>query len=457
MLCGMSDRRLAAILVAVAFLMRLQLYLGTAIFGTDSSNMLRMADAFSEGRFQDALAIGYHPLFPLLISMLKPLLGSERAGFSVSILLGSAAAAPLFLLARDVVGRPAAFVGVLLYAFHPHIVEVQADAMTEGTFMFFFFTAMWLGWEGVKSPRWDFAILAGLSSGAAYLTRPEGLLAVVAVPFWLLVSMGRGRWTLRALTAATSLVVALLVMYPYLLWSRTQTNRWTISAKGSVQAVESGKESPEVETRRPLHALGRHLLKVSYFVGLPLIALGLLAIRPRWATLFYFSFPVVYWLALAWASRRNPVMSYRYLLPGMALLLPLAGLGLVRWIRRPRRLAAAVAAIVVLLAARNLRPHRWEERPFRDAAAWIAAQKRGAIIASTTDKIAYLAGSPVARAFPKTWEEFSASVRELDYVVCTSGRAPKYRERIEERLGAPLRFRADGGGVEVFRCPSALP
>ncbi len=450
----MSDRRLASLIVLAALLARMTLYLGTSVFGTDGGQMLRMADHFEAGRWGEALRIGYHPLYPLLISLVKPLLGTEMAGFAVSMALGSAAAAPLFLLTRDAVGRPSAFFGTLLYAVYPHFVELHADVMTEGTFMFFFIAAIWLGWETVKTPRWDLGLLSGLSAGAAYLARAEGILAVVGIPGWLAVSCWRGRPALRAVTVLLAAAAGLAAMFPFLLWSRSVTGRWTISAKGSVQAVEGKQVRPpevtekrgERRVRKPVKEMMRHVTKVSYWAVLPLLVLGTLGIRRTWAVPYWLSFPLLYWVAIIWATTRNPYTSYRYLLPGMALMLPLGVAG-VEWIlRRFRRgtlLPWAVAVLVLVLAPRNLRPIRAEERSTRTAGAWIASQPGRKMVFSTTDKVSWYAETPM-RDMPVSWEVLLEVLHEIDYLVYTQkdldDLSPPWLARIRERFGEPRVF-----------------
>ena len=181
----MSDGRLAGFLFLAAFLARLVTYLGTLIFGTDGGQMLYMADRISDSRFHEALSVTYHPFYPFLTAVLKTFLGTaERAGFWVSMSLGSGAVVPLFFLARAIFGRPAAFITGLVYAFHPYTLDLQADVMTEGTFAFFLFSSMWLGWRSLEEPSIERSMLAGLSAAAAYLTRAEGVLAMVLIPAW---------------------------------------------------------------------------------------------------------------------------------------------------------------------------------------------------------------------------------------------------------------------------------
>ena len=112
-----------------------------------------MADWMAAGRFHDALSLAYHPLYPLLVAAARPLAGgTEAAAGLVSTILGAAATAPLFLAARAIFGRPAAFFVALLYAFTPDLVELQSEPMTEGAYMFFLFSSLWLTWRMMESP-----------------------------------------------------------------------------------------------------------------------------------------------------------------------------------------------------------------------------------------------------------------------------------------------------------------
>ncbi|RPH37913.1 MAG: hypothetical protein EHM91_14470, partial [Planctomycetota bacterium] len=190
----MTDFRWGALLWSAAFLARLLSGLGSAIFGTDGCHYLLMADWMRAGRWHDALMVAYHPMYPLLISAARTVIGgTEAAGEWVSILLASAATIPLFLTVKSVFGRPTAVFTSLLYAFYPRVVEVQADVMTEGTFMFFLFGTMWLTFRMMEEPRLDRAAVLGATAAAAFLTRVEGLLAVALAIGWPLLEAIRQR------------------------------------------------------------------------------------------------------------------------------------------------------------------------------------------------------------------------------------------------------------------------
>jgi len=455
---SLSDGRLAGLLFLGAFLVRVVTYLGTAIFGTDSGQFLFMVDRMSEGRFHEALSVTYHPLFPLLTAIGTPLLGNaERAGFWISMVLGSAAAIPLFLTVRTIFGQPAGFITVLIYAFLPYSVEGHADVMSEGTFVFFFFSTAWLVWRVMEEPGLDRAALAGMAAVAAYLTRPEGILAMVLAVGWPLLETlrRRERLALRLGGVAVTLLVMLIVAMPFLLWVKSFKGHWAISGKWSVEqagrafevAGATGAGSPGGLNRYVDFA--RSMLRLQYFVGVPLYFVGLLGLRGlRWrGGLYYFSFPCGYLAGLLWGLKTHPWMSHRYLLPAMQMLAVLAALGLIlvirlmarRWPGRRWQYAAVglMALVSVGASTRVYGTHRTDAVALREAAEWIRRQDSSVgPVATTQDQVAYLSGGTTLW-FPPTWEDFLSLLgnRPPEYVVYTSkdlGRKPPYVDRLKE-------------------------
>lgn len=473
----MSDARLSWLLFGAAFLARYTLYLGTPLFGTDSAQFLLMARWMGEGRFHDALAITYHPLYPMLTAVVGAFTGDlERSGFWISILLGSAAAVPFFQLARSIFGRPAAVVAVLIYAVQPHTVEVHADVMTEGTFAFFFYSSMWLCWRTIQEPSVERSILAGLSASAAYLTRAEGLLAVVLVTFWpAAIAFGRREGRLRRLSGVGVGVAAILLLaFPFLVWVRSQMGTWKLSAKFSVhnagRALEGeglteedlgAKEGKSVWSQRHMkliHSVGR----LTYIVTVPFLVLGFWGLRGQGlrGSLFYFSFPLLYLAGLVWSLRGVPYMSYRYLIPSMSLLMVMAGLGmevLVRYLRTrwpepraTRTSLAALALMILVMVAKAMVPHRTQETAIREAGVWLADRKpKQGTFFSTVDKVNFFAGGGL-RGFPFTLREFQREVESRPasfYVFVHKNRdalMESYAEWLQEarRVGDPVHFPA---------------
>lgn len=475
----MSDVRLATVLFGVAFLTRFVAYLGTFIFGTDGGQFLFMADRMGEARFHEALSVSYHPMYPLLVSAARPFVGdTEAAGFWVSMVLGAGAVVPLFLMVRAIFGRPAGFLTGLLFAFHPFTVELHADVMTEGTFVFFLFWALWQGWKVLRNPSVEGALLASVGAAAAFLTRGEGLAALVGIPVWQGIEFLRRRDRRGTRLAGIGLGIAAsgLLVFPFLLWVRSvhPEKRWALSAKWSVlRATEAspGSEGPfpeESPTRRRGLLANRYVRVASsavrqmYVVGIPFYLLGLWGLRRTTAsvlgTLFYFSFPVLHLGGLLWGLRNVPYMSYRYVVPPMNLLAVLAALGLIQAVRflagrlpERRWIPAAgllVMVVTVLPGLRSFGIHRKEVRVAREAALWIRSQGGpGRGVCSTLDPVGYLSGTR-NRWFPETYEGLLQDLGDgrVDFLVYTdrdreAGR-PSYLARLEEcdRLEPPVKI-----------------
>jgi 4-amino-4-deoxy-L-arabinose transferase-like glycosyltransferase len=420
----MSDRRLAFSLLGAAFLARVSAWLGSALFSVDGASYLLMADWMREGKFHEALLIAYHPLYPLLTAVGRSFVGrTETAGCWVSILLGSLAILPLFSSIRSVFGRPTAFVASLMYAFHPKIVELQSDTMTEGAFFFFFLTAMWLTSRMMKEPSLERGAALGIASAGAFLVRPEGALSIVLALAWPAVELFRRREEVlkRSAGLATTALVIVLLLSPYVLWVRSVRGHWALSVRPSTVSLEQavgvtpGSAGDDGGTR--LYALfGQSILRITHYGALlPLFALGILGLRRIGIgeALFYFSYPLGLMGGILLTLRTHNAMSQRYLLLSMTLLFALAGQGTVGGIRylarsRPRLPAliplsgGLILLVAVIPGARWLALRRSECRSYPAAAQWILSQGlHPRVMSGTTPEIGYLTGSRALNILPE--------------------------------------------------------
>jgi len=438
----MTDSRLAGMLFAAAFLARLVAAMGSAIFCTDGGHYLLMADWMREGRFHDALLLTYHPLYPLLIGAVRSVTSStEQAGELVSVALGAGAILPLFATVKVVFGRPAAFVTSLLYAFGPALVEVQSDVMTEGTYFFFFFSALWLTLLMAEEPSWVRGVVLGAAASGAFLTRPEGLLPIALSLAWPALYFFRQRKGLfqRASGILATAITILLLLSPYLLWVKAQRGHWALSAR---PAAISGEKSVGIggegegegtgDTQGVYYRLyGRALFRLSgILIPFFLLGLGSLPNLDLYRGLLYFSFPLGQMAGVLLTLRRHNFMTERYILAGMSLMMAIAALGLLKavaWLsRRPGRPgrpamgAALVLFFAVLPGLRCLKLRRQECLSYPAAARWIQSQPgpRPRGMAGPVEQVAYLSG---CRSYytSKVSESFKAELKSLsiDYVV----------------------------------------
>ncbi|WP_246562374.1 ArnT family glycosyltransferase [Streptomyces roseirectus] len=131
----------------------------------------------------------------------------------------------VFLFARDVAGRAAAFVALALYVFSPDVIAHGSLATLDVPAAGFLLTSAWLLWRARHRPR-RYLPLAGLALGAALATKMSTLTAVPVFAALAVVAVWRAGWR-RALVGAVGVVVAAfavvwvsyLVVDPRLRWS----------------------------------------------------------------------------------------------------------------------------------------------------------------------------------------------------------------------------------------------
>src|SRR5689334_16895054 len=170
--------RRAWLLALGAIAVRAAASLTVAVIESDGVRNLRMAELIEAGRFTDALLVRQPtpPLHPLLTVLADLAIGNRTvAGIAVSVILGGLAVLPLYALARRTWDDRIATLAAALYALLPAIVDFQIEPITEGTFMFFFFAAMAVGWSALEERSWERTVAAAGCAALAWLTRPEGI------------------------------------------------------------------------------------------------------------------------------------------------------------------------------------------------------------------------------------------------------------------------------------------
>lgn len=492
-----------------ALLARAVVLSGTYAIGVDSAAFLRMAELIEAGRWREALSTYYHPAYPALAAAFSPLLGGvEPAAYAVSLMAGALASVPLFLIARDLLGRPAALAAGVLYAMHGFVADLQADVKTEPLYLACFLGALWCGWKVISTPRFWWAVPAGLLAGGAYLTRNEGILAVAGLTCWFGFEAirrfasptvrdsgrtapgassddapsrpapagpesGAGRpesRTVGDLVMAIPILAGtfLIVSMPFLLWVRDEVGRWALTAKGSgvwLERIVQGQGRIGASDPLSLRTLA-YFAKLHHWVLLIPLGVGLSAgwKRPPWERLFLLSFPVVYLLAVFYNIRNMGYTSQRYLVPSFVMLLPFVGAGLVRLAARapgPKAvLTVAVAALSILVGGRLFGLNRWEDQPDRAAGAWIRARFPGrARILSTSDKLAWYAGGENVRVGTKDENLARADFIAFDERELKDSRRAWIEEAISDRRVALIQedFSMGRRGQKYLRLYRVLP
>jgi len=235
---GMNHKLILAGLLLLTLSLRLWAAYSLRLMAKDGIKYLRMAHYFHQGEFSRGLAIDYHPLYPLLIAPVYNWFPEpEQAGQLISLIFGTLTLWPLYWLGLRLFSPTIALIVGLLFACHPYLIRVSADVLSEATYMFFFTAAVALGWQALLSNRHRYYFLAAASGSMAYLSRPEGILAVLILLAWTLLPTKDRQLRSRIKTAVAIILAVVLLAFPYMLYLRQETGHWTLTKKKSIKTL----------------------------------------------------------------------------------------------------------------------------------------------------------------------------------------------------------------------------
>ena len=148
----------------------------------DSAVYFEMAALFQGGRWSEALAYDYPPLYALLIAVLQPVLGTaDAAGLLIAFVADLLILFPIVAIARRAVGEDAAWVAAFLWAVHLSAVQLGVQALSDAPTALCVAAALSAGLRAVEQRSLAWACAAGVSSGLGFLFRPEGLEPALAL------------------------------------------------------------------------------------------------------------------------------------------------------------------------------------------------------------------------------------------------------------------------------------
>jgi len=486
-------------LAALAIAVRVLAWSRCEAIMTDGPIFLRLAWRFANGRFDEALAHPYHPLYPLAIALVEPLFGGpgrdwevgswEAAGIAVSIASGGVAALFLYDFLRRSFGGWVPAVGTLLFAVHPYAVPFSADVQSEGLYIALFLGALSFAWRCLETPRFGLAAATGVLSGLAYLTRPEGLgVALVALGVMALLTLRRLRTpgAFGRVAAGVAIGTALVVM-PYTLALERTEGELRLTRKKSLVAIAtlgidsvepsagaravapgSGPREPAWKAwgrraghgaREVLEAV-RHAFRLDHWI-IAVFGAWAAGTPPGLRALFLGAIVGLYGAVLLGLQLTSGYVSMRHALPPLLPLLGYVALGvpavgrvalaLPRFVLRrgpPAPRAALATGLVILVAASATmatRAQREDRAAVRAAAEWLGAQGVADVVAAARRRDAYYAGAHFVQLPPSRADggppDWVARLRERDvrYLVLDERTALDY-----PGLGQEGRMAEDG-------------
>ncbi len=488
---GHHEVAAVGILLALALLFRILRWSATAVMFNDGPVFIALAQAFADGEWARALGHKFHPLYPLLTAAFHSVIRDwELAAVAVNAIGGTAAVGCLYGFARAAFGRSAAFAAAAILAVHPHAIEFSGDVQSEGLYLGFFLGGVWALWIALRGSSPRAALVAGLLSGLAYLTRPEGIgLLLVGGSFAAWYALRRSWSRRRAAAWVTLLLLGTAVTAgPYVAWLRMETGAWSLTQKKSVGWVlgisepdvpfapqaapppakpgdgltkpatpgQSEAAEPKRESVKPaapsrlapylgaLSELIRTGLRAIRFEVLAVLVAGALIGRWRWPSprgQFVLVILGLYALVLFELALNVRYVSARHTLPPLtaafghlgAALLTVAGA-----FSAPRRgivVALVFGVIAGIGLSKSLSPDRTDSLAERRAAEWLRAQDlspRG--VAVHRRRIAYYAGSPDVKIPSKPFRYVVEEIRQrgADYLIVNEEDSQDYPWLVEE-------------------------
>jgi hypothetical protein len=252
-----GDRRWLTILIVVALVLRVWQVGHTEVTSRDSIGYIRIAWRLGHEDWRQVLPTSsQHPLYPLAVLAtsipVRHYYGGDLAlAMQLSAQLASCVASvllvvPMFYLGRELFDRRTAFWATLLFQCLPATGKMMADGLSEPLFLLCVSTGLLFAVRGLRTGSALAFALAGLASGLAYLTRPEGLVVagttgLVLAYLWL---RARLPWR-RFLAGAAALTCAtLLAAGPFMAVIRgftvKNTARWVATPIAATDSEKSG-------------------------------------------------------------------------------------------------------------------------------------------------------------------------------------------------------------------------
>lgn len=415
---GIRDGRWLILLLAIVLALRGWLFVRAEATARDGIGFMRYALRFDDMPWGEVVRSQHqHPGYAFAIWLaskpIRAVWGTspetlQAAAMLVSLISATLLAAMMFAVGRRLWGTFAGFWGALAFQLLPVSGHHLSDGISDGFFMLWTTAAFALFLRGFASRRpLDFAG-AGACIGAAYLTRPEGLLVAVAFAiYWCGLQVARDTrvgwrswWTCGASAGLACAAVASIYVATTgaITLKPTPTQMLDASVEAPVKGpLFAAHFTPQASRAAQLRAAMRALLfefcQALQYVGFA-FGLGMLLFRGRelsrprgcWLLAIYFALHAA---ALVRLGMKASYLSDRHVMPLTLIGVFPCVLG-VRvfaetiwgaaswaysgvWASLPKRMAeAALVALLAVGAFKTLAPLHANRAGNRAAGEWLA-------------------------------------------------------------------------------------
>lgn len=147
---------------------------------SDSVIYMSMARRFLEGQPEFLIHPMWPPLYPFISALFYQIFHDWlTAARMVSVVFGSLLVIPFYLIIRDLLGKYPAILASLMLTFLKPVTVASTAPLSEALVMFCFWSGFYLLWICLRGKHLILALLGGIFWGLAYLTRPEGVFALI--------------------------------------------------------------------------------------------------------------------------------------------------------------------------------------------------------------------------------------------------------------------------------------
>jgi Dolichyl-phosphate-mannose-protein mannosyltransferase len=170
--------------LCISAVLKISAALTNAVINPDGILYISVAKQFALGNFGVGMALYPLPAYSFLIAIVHFLIPNWVAAAKlISITASILVLIPLYLLAKDLFDRKAAFWGCLAFAVAPFPNLCAVEVIRGPCYLFFFAWAVFFAARAIRSTKLNFFLLAGFFSWFAVLFRIEG---IILIPFFLL-------------------------------------------------------------------------------------------------------------------------------------------------------------------------------------------------------------------------------------------------------------------------------
>ncbi|MCE7963255.1 MAG: hypothetical protein DYH05_12260, partial [Acidobacteria bacterium ACB1] len=211
------------------------LFSNLVIARSDAVENIMLGRSFAAGDIYGSLSPYWPPLYPWLVGIVSTFIDSlTLPAVIVSIITGSLAVPLTYWLAEQSYSKDTSLIAAIIAIFYPDLINSVFAIGTENPYLVCVTAALIAGWKGLKQDAGWYCFLTGVFLALAYLTRPEAIgYLLFFIPLMSISRIWQGKLAARRAIAHTVIFVLgfTLLAGPYLLYLRTETGKWTISAK----------------------------------------------------------------------------------------------------------------------------------------------------------------------------------------------------------------------------------